>query len=338
MFKPVDYYNGQSPLSVRGGIEIYNEYLNFFSNDNAFQKTIQYRDIDRVSFEKNVLKISTGSADRPGELLQIFDSNAFPVFKAKYAAAKINFIKKFLFNFKKNSFKKKIIILFSLIAASVLVFLLFIQYAYILIPNSADIQIGLRVQQSIDQNVKLISDKEQINKVNLILNRVKPTSSNFKYSISIIDTQEINAISLPGGHIYVFSGLLKNSANDNEIAAVLAHEISHSEKRHGIRQLISTAGYTYLFHAIIGAGIEEMESLQNISDISTLLVFLSYSRRYEEEADLEAIKILKKNNIPPESLISFLEKIDQNYNIPSFISTHPKNADRINYIKKHLYN
>lgn len=151
--------------------------------------------------------------------------------------------------------------------------------------------------------------------------------TDYEYKIKVIDSPEINAFTLPGGNIFVYSGLLEFSEHPEEVAAVLSHEIGHAEKKHVIQKLAKELGLTILFSAITGG---DRVILGEISRTAASTVF---DRGQEKEADDYSFSLMEKAKINPVALATFFRRINAkggsyNENL-ELLMTHPNNNSRI---------
>lgn len=138
-----------------------------------------------------------------------------------------------------------------------------------------------------------------------------------------------NAIALPGGTIILTDGMVNAAYSENEIMAVLAHEIGHVELRHTLRHLIQDSAVLALAATITG---DAASVSTTVSGFPVLLAQTKYSRKFEGEADEFAFKLLRKKGIPPGAFADIMERLSQNEKDErafAFISTHPVTADRI---------
>ena len=158
-------------------------------------------------------------------------------------------------------------------------------------------------------------------------------TTRYRYEFTIIKKDQINAFTIPGGNIYVFSELMKVAETPEEVAAVLAHEIGHAEKRHVVTKLMQELSIT----AIVGvlSGGDPSILTQVLKDI----IGNSFSRGQEEEADKFAMELLEKAGIPPKNLARFFERLnamdldyDENLEI---LMTHPHNDKRIEQVRRY---
>jgi Zn-dependent protease with chaperone function len=150
-----------------------------------------------------------------------------------------------------------------------------------------------------------------------------------------------NAVALPGGIMVMTDELVKLARSDDEIIAVLAHELGHIEQRHFMRRLISSA--------IVGAVMTLLTSEASglLTALPATLADLGYSRDMEREADLFAIDLLKRNGLSPEPLATMLERLEQAHGASNdkggtnskeikvlrYLLTHPHTDERIAAIR-----
>jgi Zn-dependent protease with chaperone function len=138
-----------------------------------------------------------------------------------------------------------------------------------------------------------------------------------------------NAFALPAGRVVVTDGLVRLASTDDEILAVLAHELGHVEHRHVLRKLLQGSAVAVVISAITG----DAASLGvGIAALPTIFAQLTYSRELETEADDFAFGLLTKNGISPEAFATAMEKLSKDRGRDSeyhFASTHPITADRI---------
>lgn len=165
------------------------------------------------------------------------------------------------------------------------------------------------------------------------------------YHFLVLDSDEINAFAAPGGLILVTRGLLQCCETEDELAAVLAHEIGHVEKAHGLRAIKTGRLNSALTILAVEAGKnlagEQLAEVtkafdESINDIATTLMNSGYSRKLEYEADAAAVEILKKAGYQPGALVAMLENMAKGWDATrkDFAATHPPPADRILQLKK----
>jgi predicted Zn-dependent protease len=156
----------------------------------------------------------------------------------------------------------------------------------------------------------------------------------YKWKIKIIESDDVNAFALPGGYVFINSGLIKNSDTPEEVAGVLAHEFTHVQKRHGLKNVMLNMGLQIFIYAIAGSSDAAVRFL--IGNASQLAA-MSFSREQENEADEGGVHILEKAGISPAGLEMFMKKMRKQENsIPgalTFLSTHPSSDSRMKKIR-----
>lgn len=158
-------------------------------------------------------------------------------------------------------------------------------------------------------------------------------SSRYRYQFVILKSKQINAFTIPGGNIYVFSGLMELTETPEELAAVLAHEIGHAEKRHIISKLIKELSIAVLLSTSTGG------DPALIAKILKEIVGNSFDREQESDADQYGLRLLEKAKISPKNLARFFERLnskdldyDENLEI---LMTHPHNNKRIEQARRY---
>jgi predicted Zn-dependent protease len=207
------------------------------------------------------------------------------------------------------------------------------------IPVSIDVEIGAlleeqvcaqesaRLMDSLKANSKVTATKQIFEK--LTQSGMLNHHTDFNWTIHFIqDDSTVNAFCLPGGHIFVYSGLLNLTANEAEIAGVLGHEIAHAELRHSLEQLIQQYGLQLIAENLIGIN-------GSWFGVGLQLAQLKFSRSDEEAADIYAYHLLHYNQFDTDALVSFFKKMDQSKpsQISAFLSTHPDTEKRIQTIQ-----
>ena len=199
--------------------------------------------------------------------------------------------------------------------------------------------------QEASKKNKLNVDPFQVSRVKRISNRLiakasyfKPEASQWAWEINIEDSNEVNAYCMPGGKIMVYSGLIRKlKATDDELAAVIGHEISHALREHG-RERMSTAAVQQLgligFAAYISNKSKRNRANATIQAVSlgtTLFFALPNSRTQEREADAIGLELAAKSGFNPFASVTLWEKMKQQdtKKPPEFLSTHPSDDNRI---------
>jgi len=198
-----------------------------------------------------------------------------------------------------------------------------------------EIKMGKMYSEEIEKSTKFITDPVVVEYVNRIgQNIVKNSDCKVPFTIKVIDSDEINAMALPGGFFYVNSGLILNADEEAELAGVMAHETAHVCAHHAVREqtrmnyaqlstipLIFIGGWT-------GYGIYEAAGL------AVPMTFLKFSRDFEAQADYLGVQYMYRAGYDPQAFISFFEKIQALEKrkpglVAKAFSDHPQTPDRI---------
>jgi Zn-dependent protease with chaperone function len=153
------------------------------------------------------------------------------------------------------------------------------------------------------------------------------TGSPFKTSITVIRSTVPNAFALPGGRSFYFSALLDQTESPDEFAGVMAHELGHVAYRHGMEQLISTAGTGLLIGFVLG----DMTGISVAGGIGSALIDSRFSREAERQADQFAADVASRMAFQPVALADLLDRVagdDAFTRAFALLSTHPLTAER----------
>lgn len=201
--------------------------------------------------------------------------------------------------------------------------------------TSQETSMGADFAEEIESQVDLLDNEEWMEYVNTIGQKIVSVCDrqDIDYNFTIVDdSSTINAFALPGGYLYVYSGLILSAENEAELAGVLAHEVGHVVGKHSMKKLTSLYGYQFLLTLAFGSDPGLVELLA--ADILAGLGMVNYGRNNELEADDYAIKYLYALGYDPNGFVSFLEKLAElKSSNPSFVeklmSTHPEPSERI---------
>lgn len=153
----------------------------------------------------------------------------------------------------------------------------------------------------------------------------------FEWKIRIIHNDSvINAFCIPGGNIYIYTGIIKFLDNEAEFAGVLGHEMAHADRRHTSEQLTVVYGESLLLSLILGNNPSQLAQI--IASLAQGLGNLAYSRNHEYEADEFAVKYLYPTKYDASAIGDFFVKIGSQSTIPAFLSDHPSPSDRLTRI------
>ncbi len=165
-------------------------------------------------------------------------------------------------------------------------------------------------------------------------------SDRYDFKFYIVQDPSLNAFALPGGHVVINTGLILGASKAEEILGVLAHEIAHVERQHGVRKVLESAGLYIVISGLFGdvSGVAALF----ISN-SAFLLQQQFSRDFEREADLLAVTYLEDAGINPSGLYEFFAKLKdkeaQNSlgsvsDTLSILNTHPATSERMALLQK----
>jgi predicted Zn-dependent protease len=206
-----------------------------------------------------------------------------------------------------------------------------------LISQEKEIAIGKQYATEIDRSARLLKDPVVNEYVNRLAQNVARNSDlTIPLTVKVIDSPELNAFALPGGFLYVNSGLLLAADEEAQVAGVVAHEIAHVAARHWASQMTKASILRYamlplifvpmsaaVYYGVMGAYMNGVP-----------LAFLKFSRGAEAEADMLGLQYMYKAGYDPSAYVTFFSKIiDQERrdpgSVPSIFRDHPPTAERI---------
>jgi predicted Zn-dependent protease len=215
---------------------------------------------------------------------------------------------------------------------------------FIMISTQEEVSMGRNVHQSVVSQDPISTNKAEAARVERIGRRLALVSDrqDYEYNFYLIEKNEINAFTTPGGNIYIYSGLVRQLPSDDEVAAVLAHEIGHCSARHTVKRFQAAVGYN-IIGGVLLKYLEMKDSTRSIAALSSnavmQLVFSAYSRKDEYEADKLGIKYLDLAGYDIKGMLrvlQFLDKESKGPKIPLILRTHPYVPDRIEAVKEEI--
>lgn len=202
-----------------------------------------------------------------------------------------------------------------------------------------EVAIGKSIAQKIEEKFQL-ADKDMQQHISEIGEQLVQVSDrqDIIYYFKVIKDEDANAISLPGGYIYISDSLVNAMDRDDEIAGVLAHEIGHIAARHSVKKM--QGSYLYSFLRILTSRMPSDDPYMNREiDYAFGSLIIQYAREDEVEADKLSVKYTKEAGYDPEALITVLDKIDkiERREGPrrfSYFKTHPPIPTRQGVIRQ----
>jgi hypothetical protein len=208
-----------------------------------------------------------------------------------------------------------------------------------------DIEIGQQSAAEVEKQMPLVKDAAAVKYLNDVGRRLAALApgAKYPYQFKLVNVSDINAFALPGGFMFVNRGLIEAASSEGELAGVMAHEISHVALRHGTNQAskasLAQAGLGVLGGATGGSGLSQV--IGTIGGFGFNAVFLKFSRKAEEQADIVGTQILAKAGYDPMDMARFFEKLRKEAGsdpskMEQFFSSHPAPADRAARVKKEI--
>jgi Zn-dependent protease with chaperone function len=188
-------------------------------------------------------------------------------------------------------------------------------------------------------------DEPQLQRLQTIARRLishtapwNPRSRDWKWQVNLIGSKQVNAWCMPGGKIAFYTGILDQlKLNDDEVAMIMGHEMAHALREHARERLAKSQATS------IGLSIaSQLLGLGQLGDVAanlgTQLLTLKYSRDDETESDLVGLEIAARGGYKPEASVSLWQKMQaaSGNGSPSFLSTHPSGANRIEELQANL--
>jgi hypothetical protein len=203
--------------------------------------------------------------------------------------------------------------------------------------TDSEIRMGKQYSMEIEKSAHMVTDPVIVEYVNRVgQNIVKNSDCKVPFTIKVIDSDEINAMALPGGFFYVNSGLILAADEEAELAGVMAHETAHVCAHHAAREA------TRMNYAQIGSipliimtqGTWTGYGIYEAMQLAIPVTFLQFSRNFEAEADWLGLQYMYKAGYDPQAFIQFFEKIDalekhKPGTLAKVFADHPQTPDRI---------
>jgi len=206
-----------------------------------------------------------------------------------------------------------------------------------IISQEKEIGIGKQYATEIDRSAKILTDPVVNEFVNRLAQNVARNSDlTIPLTVKVIDSPELNAFALPGGFLYVNTGLLMAADEEAQMAGVVAHEIAHVAARHWASQMTKA---TLLQYAMIPLIFTPMSypvymGVSSALNFGIPMAFLKFSRGDEAEADMLGLQYMYKAGYDPSAYVTFFSKIIEEDrrtpgSVPTIFASHPPTPERI---------
>ena len=209
--------------------------------------------------------------------------------------------------------------------------------ADIFTPSVSDqIKLGAQASKQILQKYREVKDSRSRHFARIGDKLVNALNSNdrrtWNYRFYVIESKDINAFALPGGNVFMFTGLMDKIHSDDELAAVTAHEMTHVRKQHWAKAVASRSKVELGLGVLLGA-THAGKTWQNVAGLGDTFYSLHFSRREEDEADAGGLEDMIAANFDPHGMLDLFDTLQTasggHGQAPAFLSDHPLTKDRI---------
>jgi len=212
---------------------------------------------------------------------------------------------------------------------------------FIFISTPQEVSLGKNLAKQIEQELVISDNRTLQQKVQTIGGAVAKVShrNDLAYHFRVVKDDEVNAFAMPGGYVYVNTGLLA-IADDDELACVLAHEVAHIAAKHSVKAMQAAFGFNLVTSLIFRT--EESQSLQEAGSLVFNLVHLKYSREDETLADKLGVRYARDAGFDPRGMIRFFQALKEKQERDGtpqgilFLRSHPYVEQRIEAVKKEI--
>ncbi|HXT66802.1 MAG TPA: M48 family metallopeptidase [Nitrospiraceae bacterium] len=156
----------------------------------------------------------------------------------------------------------------------------------------------------------------------------------YKFDVTVVKSDVVNAFALPGGYVVVFTGLMKKAESGEEVAGVMSHELNHVLQRHGLERIVKNLGLMTVVAIVFG---NQQGLVGMMKQFGVELLTLKFGREQETEADLTGLQLLQRAKIDPSGMIRFFERLsEKDEGRMEWLSTHPMSTARAERLKTEL--
>jgi predicted Zn-dependent protease len=206
-------------------------------------------------------------------------------------------------------------------------------------PDQQDIAIGKQYAPEVEKELKgKIEDLAVQNYIDSVGQKVAKVSHrpDFVYHFVAVKDKSINAISLPGGYIFITKGLLLKLTSEAQLASVLAHEVVHVVARDTSNMMSNQIGMNILLTAAMSQ--TSSRGAQTVADLTRQILSFRYSREDEKTADLGGLDYMVRAGYNPYGMVETMQMLEneQTIRMVEFLSTHPSPENRVSYLSARI--
>lgn len=232
----------------------------------------------------------------------------------------------------------------SSVALAVLVFVLAgasapLESAFNLVSLDQEWAMRDELKQQVASEMRVVNDQAALAYINTVGRRIAAQTpyGNRRWDFGIVQDDTVNAFNLPGGLVYVNTGLIAEADSLDQLAGVLAHEIGHGAARHGTQLMTRATGYNLI--AGLALGRNPSTTKQILGQLVGTGVLNSYSRNAENEADQLGVRYVYEAGYNPNGMVDFFQQLlaarsRRPSAVEQFFSNHPLTEDRINRVER----
>lgn len=202
-------------------------------------------------------------------------------------------------------------------------------------------EMGRQIEAQIEQEMDLVHDQTALNYINNLGQRLvsQTNMSDLPWKFHIVDEASINAFNVPGGHVYVHTGLIREADNAAELIGVMSHEIAHGVQRHATQQMTQQYGLSVLAAVVLGQNPSIVEQI--VAQIVGTGAIARFSRDDEREADRLGVRYMYDAKYNPQGMVTMFqtllaERERRPSSVEQFFATHPLSEERIENIRAEI--
>ena len=204
------------------------------------------------------------------------------------------------------------------------------------IPVEWEQKLGESAYRDFLSHQEVMKDGPAVAALGEITQRLTEQISNnpYKFDVTVVKSDVVNAFALPGGYVVVFTGLMKKAESGEEVAGVMSHELNHVLQRHGLERIVKNLGLMTVVAIVFG---NQQGLVGMMKQFGVELLTLKFGREQETEADLTGLQLLQRAKIDPSGMIRFFERLsEKDEGRMEWLSTHPMSTARAERLKTEL--
>ncbi len=198
-----------------------------------------------------------------------------------------------------------------------------------------EVALGEELARDAERSSRILNDPVVFSYVNDVAQRIARHSDlRMPLQVRVVDSEDVNAFALPGGHFFINTGLILETQSEAELASVIAHEVAHVAARHATKQMTKVQVWNWISIPLLFVGGPVAYGVQQGLALAVPLTFLKFSRNSEREADFLGQQYHYASGYDPAAFLDFFERAKQKEHkdksgIFKAFSTHPMTKDRI---------